>query len=181
MRRVVMMLALGAALLAGCKSSEPGKSASRDEFKKLAGAPAGLAGLYRQPSKLLGGGKDGFEKRIEKLRGHPVVVTAWASWCGPCRFEFPFFQRQAVKRGKQVAFLGVNSQDNQEDANKFLDDYPLPFPSYEDPDGEVAHLFKVVGLPATAYYDRRGELAYLHQGAYASEAKLGEDIERYAR
>ena len=58
---------------------------------------------------------------------------------------------------------------------------PLPFPSYEDPDGEVAHLFKVVGLPATAYYDRRGELAYLHQGAYASEAKLGEDIERYAR
>ena len=45
----------------------------------------------------------------------------------------------------------------------------------------MAHLFKVVGLPATAYYDRRGELAYLHQGAYASEAKLGEDIERYAR
>ena len=110
-----------------------------------------------------------------------MVVNAWASWCGPCRFEFPFFQKQAVKRGKEIAFLGVNSQDNKGDAEEFLDEYPLPFPSYEDPDGDIARDLRVVGLPATAYYDRKGELAYLHQGGYASEAKLAEDIERYAR
>jgi cytochrome c biogenesis protein CcmG, thiol:disulfide interchange protein DsbE len=181
MRRLALTLALAAALLTACSSSEPGQSASSADFKKLDGAPAALAGLYREPSELLDGGDDAFKKRIAALRGHPVVVNVWASWCGPCRFEFPFFQKQAVKRGKRVAFLGVNSQDNKGDAADFLDEYPLPFPSYEDPDGDVTRELRVVGLPATAYYDRKGELAYLHQGGYASEDKLAEDIERYAR
>ena len=181
MRRLAAILALAAAVAGGCSSSGPGESASTKDFAKLDGAPAGLAGLYKQPSAILDGGQSAFDERIAKLRGHPVVVNAWASWCGPCRFEFPFFQKQAVKRGKEVAFLGVNSQDNKGDAQDFLGDYPLPFPSYEDGDGDVARKLRIVGLPATAYYDRKGELAYLHQGGYASEQKLAEDIERYAR
>jgi thiol-disulfide isomerase/thioredoxin len=181
MRRLAATLALAAAVLVSCSSSDPDRSASRESFKRLEGAPAALGGLYRQPSEILGGGKDAFEKRLSQLRGHPVVVNAWASWCGPCRFEFPFFQRQAVKRGKKVAFLGVNSQDNRGDAGDFLEKYPLPFPSYEDGNGDVARDLRIVGLPATAYYDRQGKLAYLHQGGYASEAKLAEDIGRYAR
>jgi cytochrome c biogenesis protein CcmG, thiol:disulfide interchange protein DsbE len=181
MRRLAVILALTAALAGGCSSSGPGESASTTDFAKLEGAPAALGGLYRQPNAILAGGQDAFDERIAKLRGHPVVVNAWASWCGPCRFEFPFFQKQAVKRGKQIAFVGVNSQDNKGDAEDFLGDYPLPFPSYEDGNGDVARKLRIVGLPATAYYDRKGELAYLHQGGYASEQKLGEDIERYAR
>jgi cytochrome c biogenesis protein CcmG, thiol:disulfide interchange protein DsbE len=181
MRRLALTLALAAALLSACNSSEPGKSASTADFQKLASAPAPLSGLYRQQSKLLDGGKRAFEKRVGDLRGHPVVVSVWASWCGPCRFEFPFFQKQAVKRGKRIAFLGVNSEDPGNGNRDFLKKYPLPFPSYVDNEGEVAHQLRIVGLPATAYYDRRGELAYLHQGVYASEAKLAEDIERYAR
>ena len=116
MRRLAVILALAAAATGGCSSSGPGESASTKDFAKLKGAPAALAGLYRQPSAILGGGRSAFDERIAELRGHPVVVNAWASWCGPCRFEFPFFQKQAVKRGKQVAFLGVNSQDNKGDA-----------------------------------------------------------------
>ena len=181
MRRLAVILALAATVTGGCSSSGPGESASTKDFAKLEGAPAALAGLYRQPSAILAGGRSAFDERIAELRGHPVVVNAWASWCGPCRFEFPFFQKQAVKRGKQVAFLGVNSQDNKGDAEDFLGKYPLPFPSYEDGDGDLARRLRIVGLPATAYYDRKGELAYLHQGAYASERKLAEDIERYAR
>jgi len=181
MRRLVVILALAATVTGGCSSSGPGESASTKDFAKLKGAPAALAGLYRQPSAILAGGRSAFDERIAELRGHPVVVNAWASWCGPCRFEFPFFQKQALKRGKQVAFLGVNSQDNKGDAEDFLGKYPLPFPSYEDGDGDLARRLRIVGLPATAYYDRKGELAYLHQGAYASERKLAEDIERYAR
>jgi cytochrome c biogenesis protein CcmG/thiol:disulfide interchange protein DsbE len=180
-RRLALTLGLAAALLPACSSSEPGKSASPADFQKLASAPAPLSGLYRQQSRLLDGGKGAFEKRIAQLRGYPIVVNAWASWCGPCRFEFPFFQKQAVKRGKRIAFLGLNSEDPGSGNRTFLDKYPLPYPSYKDPQGEVAHGFRVVGLPATAYYDRKGELAYLHQGVYASEAKLAEDIERYAR
>jgi thiol-disulfide isomerase/thioredoxin len=181
MRRAAVILGLAGALAAGCSSNGPEKSASTTDFEKLEGAPAALGGLYRQPSAILPGGQRAFDERIAALRGHPVVVNVWASWCGPCRFEFPFFQKQAVKRGREIAFLGLNSQDNRGDAEDFLDEYPLPFPSYEDGDGDVARKLRVVGLPATAFYDRKGELAYLHQGGYPSEQKLAEDIERYAR
>jgi thiol-disulfide isomerase/thioredoxin len=181
MRRLAATVALLGVLAAGCSSDEPEKSASTGQFEKLAGAPAPLAGVYRQGNEILGGGRKGFEQRVESLRGRPVVVNAWASWCGPCRFEFPFFQRQAIKRGERIGFLAVNSQDSRGAAEEFLEEYPLPFPSYEDGDGAVIRSFGAVSLPATAYYDRRGELAYLHQGVYASEAKLAADIERYAR
>ena len=50
-----------------------------------------------------------------------MVVNKWASWCGPCRAEFPFFQSQSVKRGKRIAFLGVDGNDNDADAAEFLD------------------------------------------------------------
>jgi thiol-disulfide isomerase/thioredoxin len=183
MRRFALLPALAAAiLLAACSSSDPGKSASTTSFARLKGAPAELGSLYSRPSALLGGGTEAFQKQLDELRGRPVVVNAWASWCGPCRFEFPFFQRQAVKRGRRVAFLGVNSQDHEGDARRFLKEYPLPYPSYEDPDGDlVRKLGAAQGLPVTAFLDRRGDVAYLHQGGYASEARLAEDIERYAR
>ena len=171
-----MVAALGA-----CSSDKPSESASTADFAKLAGAPAPLAAIYRQQSKLLDGGQDAFDEQIAKLRGRPIVVNAWASWCGPCRFEFPYFQKQAIKRGKRIAFLGVNTNDNDGNARNFLEKYPLPYPSFKDHDEKIAGNFHVVGLPATAFYDRKGEVAYLHQGVYTTEAQLAQDIERYAR
>jgi cytochrome c biogenesis protein CcmG/thiol:disulfide interchange protein DsbE len=110
------------------------------------------------------------------------VVNKWASWCDPCRQEFPYFQRLSVELGREVAFLGVDAKDNADDAREFLRDYPVSFPSYEDPDQDVAQVFKGhVAFPVTAFYDRRGTLTFVHQGGYASEARLREDIERYAR
>ena len=111
-----------------------------------------------------------------------MVVNKWASWCGPCRAEFPFFGSQAKKRDGDVVFVGVNSSDNDGDARDFLADYPVPFPHFKDPDLEVAASFNgVQAFPTTAFYDPRGELAFVHQGGYASEAKLAEDIDKYAR
>jgi cytochrome c biogenesis protein CcmG, thiol:disulfide interchange protein DsbE len=182
MRRFAIVLAGATLALAACDSEEPRSAASPDDARRLAGAPAPLAALHRQRNELLDGGADAFKARLGKLRGYPVVVNKWASWCGPCRFEFPFFQRQAVKRGKRVAFLGVDSNDSDGDAREFLREYPIPFPSYKDPELAVAAVFNgVQAFPTTAFYDREGELAFVHQGGYASEAKLAEDIERYAR
>ncbi len=132
--------------------------------------------------RFLEGGRDAFEQRVASERGTPVVVNKWASWCGPCRAEFPYFASQAKKRRGETVFLGVNSSDNRGDAGEFLRANPVPFPSFEDPDLEIAASFNgVQAFPTTAYYDADGELAYIHQGAYASEAKLAEDIERYTR
>ena len=76
----------------------------------------------------------------------------------------------------------MNSNDNDGDARKFLAEYPVPYPHFKDPDLEIAASFNgVQAFPTTAFYDSKGELAFVHQGGYAAEDKLAEDIDRYAR
>jgi thiol-disulfide isomerase/thioredoxin len=186
--RVAALAAIACAALAavaiGCGSSEP-KSASPGAAatrKVLVGSPAPLAALHRQANRLLPGGADAFKKRLAELKGYPVVVNKWASWCGPCRTEFPHFQRQALKHGRRIAFLGVNSNDNDGAAARFLKQFPVSYPSYKDPNLKVAAVFKgVVAFPTTAFYDSKGKLAYLKQGGYLREADLVADLRRYAK
>ena len=151
-----------------------------DYEQALAGAPPPLARLHDQANELLPGELDAFDRRRAELEGFPVVANLWASWCGPCRFEFPHFQSLGAEYGKQVAFIGVDSDDSEEAASTFLSEFPVPFPSYSDPDREIWDDLGVLGLPATAFYDDSGELRFLKQGAYADEAELRADIERFA-
>jgi len=186
MSRVSLLAALCVAVIAasGCGSEEPKSVAppQREASAALAGAPAPLAELHAQANELLGGGPEAFEKRLARLKGYPVVVNMWGSWCEPCRAEFPFFQSQAVKRGKEVAFLGVDGQDSRDDAKDFLERYPVVYPSYEDPDLKIAAVIKAVGaFPATVFYDSEGTITHLKQGSYPDEQALAADIERYAR
>jgi cytochrome c biogenesis protein CcmG, thiol:disulfide interchange protein DsbE len=169
--------------LAGCGSSAGGDGDARhpDYERALAGAPAPLAALHRQASELLPGGVAAYEKRLGELKGYPVLVNVWASWCGPCRFEFPVLQELSARYGKQVAFLGVDSQDSADAARTFLREEPVPYPSYSDPDEEIANSMGAsLGLPDTAFYDREGELVYLKQGPYGEDSELEEDLRRYA-
>jgi len=178
MRRAASILACAA--LVGCGSDEP-QSAVRAGDRPV-DAPPKLANLHDQANRLLDGGVEAFRARLQELRGHPVVVNKWASWCPPCRSEFPFFQKQAIERGARIAFLGVNSDDNDADAREFMAEFPVPYPSYKDPDLKIAaELEGAVAFPTTAFYDSKGQIAFVHQGGYASEEKLVEDIERYAR
>jgi len=164
----------------GCGSSQSSEG-HPDYGKALAGAPAPLAQLYAQGNRLLPGGMEAYEERIAGLSGYPVVVNVWASWCGPCRFEFPDFQQVAAEYGKRVAFLGIDSQDSDDAARTFLSEEPVPYPSYTDPDQEVAESIGAGrGLPDTAFYDRRGRLVHLKQGPYTSRSELRADVETYA-
>jgi cytochrome c biogenesis protein CcmG/thiol:disulfide interchange protein DsbE len=161
---------------------EPPGPSLKQARKQLEGAPAPLAALHAQSSQLLGGGKDAFAARLRALRGYPVVVNKWGSWCGPCRAEFPTLQRQSAKQGRRVAFLGVDGQDSNGNARKFLAKYPVSYPSYIDGDLSIAKSFGAVqGFPSTVYYDRKGRIAYIKQGLYPSESALARDIRRYAR
>jgi cytochrome c biogenesis protein CcmG/thiol:disulfide interchange protein DsbE len=176
-------LALMALTAAGCGSSGSGDfdGSHPDYATALAGSPAPLAALHRQANELLPGGTDAFEERVAALKGYPVVANIWASWCGPCRFEFPALQKLAARYGKRVAFLGVNSQDSGAHAEGFLAQAPVPYPSYVDPGkGLIESLGGVGGLPDTAFYDRDGKLLYLKQGPYVEDSELEADIRRYA-
>jgi cytochrome c biogenesis protein CcmG/thiol:disulfide interchange protein DsbE len=148
---------------------------------RLEGAPPPLADLHEQGCDLLDGGPTAFKERLAALKGHPVVVNKWASWCGPCRAEFPHFQKASVALGKRVAFLGVDSNDNYDDAAKFLDQYPVSYPSYKDGSNTIAQVFNgVVAFPTTVFYDAKGKMTYIHNGQYPNEAALRRDIRRYA-
>lgn len=147
---------------------------------RLSGAPAPLAALHLQQSALLGGGRKALRVRLDGLRGHPVVVNVWASWCGPCRVEMPVFQHVALDRGRRVAFVGVDLKDDRDAARRFLRSVPLSYPSYEDPDGAIYNGYALAGTPSTIFYDATGRKAYTHQGPYSSAAALERDIDRYA-
>jgi thiol-disulfide isomerase/thioredoxin len=148
--------------------------------QELATAPPPLNGLYAQANTLIGGGESAFDQRIAELKGTPVIVNKWASWCGPCQAEFPVFQEAARTHGKEIAFVGLNAHDSDTAAKKFLDTRPLPFPSYTDPKDQIARKQEIaVGFPMTQFIDRDGKTAYIHTGPYTSEDQLTQDIERY--
>jgi cytochrome c biogenesis protein CcmG, thiol:disulfide interchange protein DsbE len=170
---------------AGEKTEDPPAASARafdlDAAKRqLAGAPAPLARLHDQSSELIGGGVSAFRQRLDELKGTPVVINKWASWCGPCRAEFPAFQQLATERGKEIAFLGVNAHDVENDAREFLIEYPIPFPSYLDPDEKIAREIKApANYPITVFVDASGKTAFIHQGGYTSVEDLAGDVEQY--
>jgi thiol-disulfide isomerase/thioredoxin len=191
MNRALMLLAavaLVAVLVIGLTQAGgpevPGQSEDGFDLaeakRDLAGAPAPLAALHGQANELLPGGPDAFDARLRELRGHPVVVNKWASWCGPCRAEFPIFQQLATTRGKEVAFVGVNSRDKRPAAERFSARYPVPYPSYEDPGETIARALKAPSnFPVTLFVDARGKTVFTHQGGYRSAADLDADIQEH--
>ncbi|MGC1164681.1 MAG: TlpA disulfide reductase family protein [Solirubrobacterales bacterium] len=182
--RIAFLAATLAALATtGCGSSDGDDHGGKhpDYNRALAGAPAPLAALHSQANQLLPGGIEAYEKRIAALRGYPIVANVWASWCGPCRFEFPTLQKLSARYGKRVAFIGIDSQDSADAAKTFLREAPVPYPSYTDPDkGLLESLGGIGGLPDTAFYDRGGKLVHLKQGPYADDSELEADLRRYA-
>jgi thiol-disulfide isomerase/thioredoxin len=172
-----------AVVLAGCggaqpRSVTPGRAQQAAAFK---GSPTVLATLHRQADQLLDGGPVAFRSRLDSLRGHPVVVNKWASWCGPCRIEFPAFQRASVRYGRQVAFVGIDGKDANGSAQAFLRQFPVSYPSYTDPDENVARSIQAaIYFPQTVYFNRQGKEVYDHAGPYPTAAALESDIRRYA-
>ena len=158
-----------------------GRPLSRAEvLAPLEGAPPQLAALHRRAGELVPGGPRALDAELRRLRGRAVVVNLWASWCGPCRFELPFLQAQASARGREIAFLGVNVDDEEAGARALLRELPVPYPSVQDPGSRILQRLRGQGLPGTAFYDVRGKLRMFHQGVYPTEAALADDIERYA-
>jgi cytochrome c biogenesis protein CcmG/thiol:disulfide interchange protein DsbE len=177
------LLALAVSACAGSNAGNPDSRITEQQATQpLQGAPPQLAQIRAQGNQLLSGGKDAFDSRLAQLHGIPVVVNKWASWCGPCRFEFPWFQSLAEKRGGQIAFLGVNSNDSDGAAKQFLSELPLPYPSYSDGDLKIAQDLggPPQAFPTTTFYDRTGKQVYSHPGVYANEQDLVADVNRYA-
>lgn len=188
MRALVVLIAscaLAAASLSGCGSSGPSTAdvpTPAEARRDLAGAPPQLAAIHAQANELLPGGTEAFDRRLAELKAArtPAVVNVWASWCDPCKEEFPVLQRASVTYGRSIAFLGVDYQDNAGHARAWLDDHWVSYPSYADGDGKITDRVGVrLGIPGTVFIGSDGEMAYLHQGPYREDADLDRDLQRY--
>jgi cytochrome c biogenesis protein CcmG, thiol:disulfide interchange protein DsbE len=147
----------------------------------LAGSPAALAALHEQGGALLEGGTHALRARLAGLKGYPVVINKWASWCVPCKDEFGAFQRASAEYGRRVAFLGLDSADtSRTDAAAFLRSFPVSYPSYYDKSGRLGEQITDSSFtPVTVFIGRDGR-RFIRQGQYPSTAKLEEDVQRYA-
>ena len=102
---------------------------------------------------LLGGGT--FE--LSAHLGNPIVINFWASWCPPCRRESPLLERTwRAYAGKGVQFVGVDIQDDPEDAQAYLDEFGLTFPNGTDRGGRITVDYGVIGLPVTFFIGADG-------------------------
>ena len=182
---------LSALVLASCGGDSAGTggvtattsaAAKQAASKRLATAPAALKANAADADTLAGEGTGDLDARLAKLKGHPVVVNEWASWCGPCRAEFPFFADAVVEHGDKVAFLGINFTDARDAANQFLRELPPGFASIYDPKGDAARSLGGGRIaPTTFYFSSDGKRVYTKLGGYADAAALEADIRRYAR
>ena len=145
----------------------------------LAGSPAPLNALHHQAGQLLSG-MSGLTARLHALRGYPVVINAWASWCPPCQAEFPMFASAAARYGRQVAFLGVNTDDSPGPAQGFLAHHPVSYPSYQATTAQLTALAPIGGLPTTIFVSPTGRIVDVHTGQYDSQGSLDGDIQSYA-
>jgi cytochrome oxidase Cu insertion factor (SCO1/SenC/PrrC family)/thiol-disulfide isomerase/thioredoxin len=145
----------------------------------LAGSPPALASLHRQASRLIGD-YAGLAKRIRALRGYPIVLNVWASWCIPCQAEFGLFAAASERYGRRVAFLGANAADSSSDARAFLHQHPVSYPSYSvATTGQLSPFASIEGLPTTIYINKRGKVVDVHSGQYDSQGVLDSDITTY--
>jgi thiol-disulfide isomerase/thioredoxin len=181
---VAGLIAVGVSELPGgspTSRSTPARLTSARMRALLAGSPAPLAALHDQRGALLEGGARALHTRLATLKGYPIVINKWASWCAPCRAELGTFQRASAEYGRRVAFLGIDSGDSgRADAVAFLKSFPVSYPSYYDRSGSLGERVTDSSFtPVTVFIARDGR-RFIHQGPYRSLAKLEDDVQRYA-
>ncbi len=193
---VVALAAAAALLIVGTNSKSSGPSSGRAltavpprpaaVSASAAGArrprsPAArgaFAGLRAQANQLI---DENVTARLAKLKGVPVVVNMWASWCPNCRAEFGYFQSLSKAYDGKVAFLGLDSNDSRGGAESFLKQFPIPYPSINDSGAVQARSVGAgLGWPTTIFYDAKGRRRFVRQGGYTSEGSLDANIRAYA-
>lgn len=93
---------------------------------------------------------------LSSLRGKPVVINFWATWCAPCKEEMPLLESTSQQLGDQVVFLGVDYAEGKDVVQSFVSELGLTFPILLDSDGAVADRYFVRNYPTTLFVDAEG-------------------------
>jgi thiol-disulfide isomerase/thioredoxin len=133
-------------------------------------APSTPARLPTDPTALPEFTLADYRHALGELRGTPVVVNLWASWCGPCREEAPLLSAANRIYGDRVRFIGVDILDEPGSARDFMREYGWTYPSVYDPSGAIRDGLGLLGQPVTLFYDASGERVKTWTGPLSKEA-----------
>ena len=183
---LALVVAIGALIVLAVATSSDAPVLEEPRDATSAAGPAAAPG--ETPAQIEANLREGnalidtpLDAKLTELRGVPVVVNQWASWCPPCRAEFPFFEELAEKYEDRVAFLGLNSRDGRAAAEDFLDEHAVNYPSVYDERGDQARSIGAgASWPTTVFFDAGGSAVFIRQGGYVDAAALEADIRQHA-
>jgi peroxiredoxin len=122
---------------------------------------------------------DGQPVSLSALKGKPIMVNFWATWCGPCVHEVPYIQETyQVWSGKGLVILAVNLGESLSQVQGFVQENQLSFPVLLDGGGEVAGQYGVRAIPTTVFIDGEGITRNIKQGSYPSRAAIEVDLKK---
>ena len=146
MRVLVLLVAV-----AGCVGSEP---------------PARVEVGLEAPSYAARNLK-GDSVSLALLRGKPVLLNVWATWCLPCKEEIPYLEKlhaEHVAKGLQIIGVSIDARGDEAKIESFANDFRMTYPIWRDPDERVNTRFLAIGVPSTYLIDRDGVLRWKHLG-----------------
>ena len=111
----------------------------------------------------------GVPQPLQQFAGKVVYVDFWASWCAPCAESFPWLNTLQQKYGSRLVVVGVNVDENQKDAERFLKRHPAQFAIIRDPDGQIAAHYDIPGMPTSLILDEKGAVVHQHSGFRSAE------------
>lgn len=124
--------------------------------------------------------KTGKTVNLSSFKGKPVIVNFWASWCTPCKYEMPFFDKAYSQYSEQIEFMMINlsggGNDKRENADKFIAEGGYKFPVYYDTDMDGAITYGITAMPVTFFIDKDGNIVSGYKGAITHET-LSKEIE----
>lgn len=121
---------------------------------------------------------DGQTANLTDFKGKPVVLNAWASWCGPCRREMPMLV-EAARANPEVHFVFLNISDGPVAVRAFENEIGLKIPNVLlDPEAKLSEPLRIQGLPVTLFYNAEGTLVNRHIGEI-SAAELEELLKEF--
>lgn len=112
--------------------------------------------------------KDGRHLRLQELRGQPVLLNFWATWCGPCRLDTPEIVRVAATNTDLVVLV-INVQETIEQIQPFAEEFQMTLPVVRDTDGKLCNLYEVRGMPTSVFIDPEGKIFTIWTGTLTSK------------
>ncbi len=115
---------------------------------------------------------DGQTVSLDEMRGQPVVLNFWATWCRPCCMEMPYLQEAFNQKGEEVRFIAINLGESEGRAREFAQDMGISFIIALDQNGGVGSAYNIRGIPTTFFIDKKGIICHIRGGAFGSEDEL---------